>query len=109
MGQHRLFHPAGDYPVSTSPGIVRTGGRKKAMKIFKAVGLLVLLALAIAFPLLFSNPAVTTIAVFTLMFAAAATGWNIFSGYTGYIALGHAAYFGLGAYTLALICQHWNI
>ena len=79
------------------------------MKIFKAVGLLVLLALAIAFPLLFSNPAVTTIAVFTLMFAAAATGWNIFSGYTGYIALGHAAYFGLGAYTLALICQHWNI
>ena len=79
------------------------------MKIFKAIGLLVLLALVIAFPLLFPNPAVTTIAVFTLMFAAAATGWNIFSGYTGYIALGHAAYFGLGAYALALICQRWNI
>jgi len=79
------------------------------MKIFKMVGLLVLLALVIAFPLVFSNPAVTTIAVFTLMFAAAATGWNIFSGYTGYIALGHAAYFGIGAYALALICQHWNI
>ena len=79
------------------------------MKMFKAVGLLVLLALVIVFPLIFSNPAVTTIAVFTLMFAAAATGWNIFSGYTGYIALGHAAYFGLGAYALALICQHWSI
>ena len=79
------------------------------MNIFKTVGLLVLLALVIAFPLVFSNPAVTTIAVFTLMFAAAATGWNIFSGYTGYIALGHAAYFGIGAYALALICQHWNI
>lgn len=79
------------------------------MKIFKAVGLLVLLALVIAFPQIFPNPAVTTIAVFTLMFAAAATGWNIFSGYTGYIALGHAAYFGLGAYALALICQRWNI
>ena len=79
------------------------------MNILKTVGLLVLLALAIAFPLVFSNPAITTIAVFTLMFAAAATGWNIFSGYTGYIALGHAAYFGIGAYALALICQHWNI
>ena len=79
------------------------------MNLLKPLGLLVLLALAIAFPLVFSNPAVTNIAVFTLMFAAAATGWNIFSGYTGYIALGHAAYFGIGAYALALICQDWNI
>ncbi len=79
------------------------------MKIFKPVGLLALLAIAIAFPLVFSNPAITTIAVFTLMFAAATTGWNIFSGYTGYIALGHAAYFGLGAYALAIMCQDWNI
>jgi len=79
------------------------------MKIFKTAGLLVLLAIAIVFPLVFSNPAVTTIAVFTLIFATAATGWNIISGYTGYIALGHAAYFGIGAYALALMCQGWNI
>jgi branched-chain amino acid transport system permease protein len=79
------------------------------MKIIKIAGLLALLALALAFPLLFPNPAVTTIAVFTLMFIAATTGWNIFSGYTGYIALGHAAYFGLGAYALALMCHYWNI
>jgi branched-chain amino acid transport system permease protein len=79
------------------------------MRIFKTVGLLALLALVIAFPLLFPNPAVTTIAVFTLLFAAATTGWNIFSGYTGYIALGHAAYFGVGAYALAIMCQDWHI
>ncbi|MDQ6643810.1 MAG: branched-chain amino acid ABC transporter permease [Chloroflexota bacterium] len=79
------------------------------MKILKTVGLLALLLITLAFPLLFPNPAVTTIAVFTLMFAAAATGWNIFSGYTGYIALGHAAYFGLGAYALAIMCQDWHI
>ena len=79
------------------------------MRIFKTAGLLALLAIAIAFPLVFSNPAVTTIAVFTLLFVAATTGWNIFSGYTGYIALGHAAYFGLGAYALAIMCQDWHI
>jgi len=79
------------------------------MRIFKTAGLLALLAIAVAFPLVFSNPAVTTIAVFTLLFVAAATGWNIFSGYTGYIALGHAAYFGLGAYALAIMCQDWHI
>src|SRR6266568_635927 len=79
------------------------------MTIFKTVGLLVLLAFAVAFPLLFPNPAVTTIAVFTLMFAASTTGWNLFSGYTGYIALGQGAYFGVGAYAMAIICQDWNI
>ncbi|HEX6555148.1 MAG TPA: branched-chain amino acid ABC transporter permease [Ktedonobacteraceae bacterium] len=79
------------------------------MKIIKTAGLLVLLLFVIVFPMLFSNPAVTTIAVFTLMFAAATTGWNIFSGYSGYIALGHGAYFGLGAYTLAIMCQRWTI
>ena len=42
------------------------------MKIAKTVGLLLLIVIAIAFPLVFTNPAVTTIAVFTLMFAAAA-------------------------------------
>lgn len=73
------------------------------------LALLALLAVFIAFPLVISNPAITAIAVFALIFAAAATGWNIFSGYTGYIALGHAAYFGVGAYALTLMSQYWNI
>ena len=73
------------------------------------IGLLVLLAAAIVFPLAVPNPAITTVAVFTLLFAAAATGWNVFSGYTGYIALGHAAYFGVGSYALALMCEGWKV
>jgi branched-chain amino acid transport system permease protein len=79
------------------------------MRIIKTVGLLILLALAIAFPILFPNPAVTTIAVFTLMFAAMATGWNILAGYSGYISLGHIAYFGVGAYALSIMSLDWNI
>ena len=79
------------------------------MRMLKPIGLLALLAIAIAFPQVFPNPAVTGIAVFALMFAAAATGWNIFAGYTGYIALGHAAYFGLGAYSFAIMAQNWHV
>ncbi len=79
------------------------------MKAARPIGLIVLLAAVAAFPVLLPNPAITTVAVFTLLFAAAATAWNIFSGYTGYIALGHAAYFGVGSYTIALICQQWKI
>ena len=79
------------------------------MTIARRGGLVALLVVALVFPLVFPNGTVTSIAFFTLMFAAAATGWNIFAGYTGYIALGHAAFFGIGAYALALMCQDWNI
>jgi len=79
------------------------------MKIIRIALLILLLAAFIAFPLVFSDPAITEVAVFTLFFAAAASGWNIFSGYTGYIALGHAVYFGVGAYAMALLCQDLNI
>ena len=79
------------------------------MKTFKPIGIVLLIVLAIIFPLMFPNPTVTTIAIFTLIFAAAATGWNVFSGYTGYVSLGHAAYFGLGGYAMAIMCQNWKV
>lgn len=79
------------------------------MSRLKLLGLLAVLAVGIGFPQIFSNPAVMTIAIFTLLYAAAVTGWNIFSGYTGYIALGHAAFFGIGSYAIALMCLDWKI
>src|SRR3989442_1003321 len=79
------------------------------MKNIRTLGILAPLVFALVFPLLFSNPAVTTIAVFTLIFAGAVVGWNVFSGYTGYISLGHATFYGFGAYILTIICQVWNI
>ena len=79
------------------------------MRIAKFVGLILLLAVLIAFPQVFPNPAITTIACLTVFYATATTGWNIFSGYTGYIALGHAAYFGIGSYAMALLCQYWRV
>ena len=69
---------------------------------------LVLAALA-AFPLVFTNPAVTSIGVFTMIFLVAACGWNIFSGYSGYISIGHAAYYGIGQYTVALLVLHLKV
>ncbi len=55
------------------------------------------------FPLVVTNPTYTTIAVFTLIYMACATSWNMFSGYSGYIALGSSVFYGTGAYTMALI------
>jgi branched-chain amino acid transport system permease protein len=69
----------------------------------------VVLAAFVMFPLVFSNPTTTSIAFFTLVFMVAATAWNVFSGLSGYIALGHAVFFGTGAYTLAIAAEKWHV
>ena len=79
------------------------------MKNVKTLTALALFASALVFPLVLNNPAVTTIAVFTLTLATAAVGWNVFSGYTGYLSLGHATFYGLGAYALTFLCQVWQV
>lgn len=60
------------------------------------------------FPLVITDGSMTSIAVLTLIFAAFGASWNIFSGYTGYIALCHSVFFGLGCYTIALMCKWFN-
>jgi|BarGraNGADG00212_1021973.scaffolds.fasta_scaffold27376_2 branched-chain amino acid transport system permease protein len=47
--------------------------------------------------------------VFTLMYAVMSSAWNLTGGFAGYPSLGHAAFFGLGAYTEGLWFQHHSI
>jgi branched-chain amino acid transport system ATP-binding protein/branched-chain amino acid transport system permease protein len=42
----------------------------------------------------------------TAMFVALTYSWNLISGYTGYISLGHAVFFGFGGYATALLILH---
>ncbi|MGE5285680.1 MAG: branched-chain amino acid ABC transporter permease [Micromonosporaceae bacterium] len=72
-------------------------------------GVLALLAAGGVFPLVFPNEFVTTIAVDTMIFVVAAAAWNIFSGYSGYISLGHAVFFGAGAYTVGIAARDWHL
>ena len=69
-------------------------------------GAAALLAALAAFPVVIANPTATTIGVFTLMFLIAVVGWNIFCGYTGYISIGHATFFGIGQYAVAEVAIH---
>ena len=61
------------------------------------------------FPLVVTDPLYTSIGFFTLVFMACTTSWNMFSGYSGYIALGSAVFYGSGAYTMALLSIHANM
>ncbi|KIQ19000.1 ABC transporter permease [Rhodococcus sp. Leaf7] len=59
-----------------------------------------------AFPLVLGEQA-QTVAVRTLIFAVMAVGWNLMSGFGGMFSFGHAAFFGIGAYTGAyLLVEH---
>ena len=72
-----------------------------AIRPFGLVRGLVIVGALVAFPFVFNEHWLVNIGVFTLMYAALATAWNMFAGYSGYISLGHVAFFGIGAYTVA--------
>jgi ABC-type branched-subunit amino acid transport system ATPase component/ABC-type branched-subunit amino acid transport system permease subunit len=49
--------------------------------------------------------------IFTLVpiWACLGVAWNIFSGYSGLVSFGHAAFFGLGAFTVTLLFVHLGV
>jgi branched-chain amino acid transport system permease protein len=47
--------------------------------------------------------------VLILIWGASAAAWNVAGGYAGQISLGHAAFFGLGAYAAALLATRWTL
>jgi branched-chain amino acid transport system permease protein len=74
-----------------------------------AVAAIGLAAAAALLPLAQPGPAVVNVGVFTLMYVGLATAWNIVGGFTGYVSLGHAAFFGIGAYAVGIIVQHTGV
>src|SRR5713226_1466443 len=65
-----------------------------AIAIFAAAFLLLLFAVGNAYYQL--------ILTLVVIWATLGLAWNMLSGYGGQISFGHAAFFGLGAYTVAL-------
>ena len=47
--------------------------------------------------------------VLILLWGAASAAWNVAGGYAGQISLGHAGFFGLGAYSVALTATRWDL
>lgn len=69
--------------------------------LWKVVASAIVLAALFAFPFVFRANWMVNIAVFTMMFAGLATAWNLLGGFAGYLSLGNAAFFGVGAYAIA--------
>ncbi|MBK3663957.1 branched-chain amino acid ABC transporter permease [Bradyrhizobium diazoefficiens] len=64
----------------------------------RLIWLSVVAAVAIAYPLLLSSPFQQRLGALVLLYAIAASAWNIVGGYAGQVSVGHVVFFGCGAY-----------
>ena len=86
----------------TPPSIARRGGsRLRRVVVRVSVGLLVALAVLPALPGVGDSVLFTLTLMLTSV--AVAVNWNLTGGFTGYVDFGHAAWFGIGAYTTAIL------
>ena len=44
-----------------------------------------------------------------MVYALAILGLNLLTGYNGQFSLGHSAFYGIGAYTAAILMHHWEL
>ena len=67
------------------------------------------LALLVFLPVLIDSPFYLDMIVYIFLWAGLAGAWNIISGYAGQLSIGHAAFFGVGAYTSTLLHMTYDI
>ncbi|MGC1665832.1 MAG: branched-chain amino acid ABC transporter permease, partial [Bradyrhizobium sp.] len=72
------------------------------------VWLSVLVAVIVAYPLLFSTPFQQRLGALVLLYAIAASAWNIVGGYAGQVSVGHVVFFGCGAYAAMGAYTHFG-
>src|SRR5689334_12003783 len=74
----------------------------------RRLAVLVLAACALALPFFLWGFRTYQLA-FAASNAIAILGLNLIAGQAGVISLGHGAFYGLGAYTLAVLTRHWSV
>ena len=73
------------------------------MKINSKLLLSLLPLFAIAAPFLFQARYAQHVLILILLYVTLGSAWNILGGFAGQLSLGHAAFFGIGAYSAAII------
>jgi len=70
---------------------------------------LIALALIILYPLVFTTPFQQRLGALVLLYAIAASAWNIIGGYAGQVSVGHVVFFGCGAYASMAAYSHFGL
>ena len=69
----------------------------------------IFVVLAAVLPLFINAPYQLHMLILVMMWAVIGTAWNLLGGYAGQVSFGHAAFFGVGAYTAGLLVFHFGI
>ncbi|WP_454908439.1 branched-chain amino acid ABC transporter permease [Variovorax gossypii] len=93
-------------PAAVPSSLLAGVTRHRRRQLIEAVVVFALIALL---PLLVKNAYLRNVIVLTLMYAALAQSWNILGGYCGQISLGHALYFGVGAYAVSKLYVSYGV
>src|ERR1039458_10101938 len=86
-------------PISNVHGKMRVG-------LIIAVPVLIILFL---FPKMVSHPYMLHLMILFFLSTIMGESWNILGGYTGQYSVGHAAYFGTGAYVTMMLMQYRQV
>jgi branched-chain amino acid transport system permease protein len=94
--------------LAPGPGMSRpaSGGNP-----YLNLGVLAAVVAAMCLLPMMTSPYYIRVATGVAMWAGIALSWNVICGYAGYISFGHVAFFGIGAYTTAILMQpdvDWN-
>lgn len=76
---------------------------KMNIELSKKILYAVLVVIGLIVPYVLDNPYLLQIFILIFLYGASAAAWNIVGGYGGQVSLGHVAFFGIGAYTTALL------
>jgi len=79
---------------------------KSRLKLGKMIALF---ALLFALPFVITDRYFQHIMVLSCIYVILASSWNLLAGYSGLMNLGHAAFFGIGAYSSALLAIHTGL
>jgi len=79
-----------------------SGPSNSMFRVWQLAALLLVLAGCALVPFLVHNDYLMQVLFRIVLFAALGLAWNLVGGYAGQLSLGHVAFFGIGAYGLAL-------
>src|SRR5215813_11486692 len=69
----------------------------------------ILAVVLVAAPLFFESRYSLHVLILVLLYVTLGSAWNILGGFAGQLSLGHAAFFGIGAYSAALFASKTSL
>lgn len=75
---------------------------------YEALCWIVSLLFAVLFPILFPSRYIVNVAILCLLYAILSLSLNLVTGFMGITTLGHAAFYGVGAYTAAILSTRYG-